>query len=111
MSVWYDGKEYLNVEEKTDLSEELKLMRKAFVEECNRAKEAYPVWSTHTYLGVDMCVTGHDRQDPRPVKGYKDQGAHNAEGKIWVNYEYLNPVTGLFTPKSFEIKKVLRNGS
>ena len=99
-----NGKEYLNAKDKNALSEEIKLLHRTFVDDCYWVEDTYPVLSTFTYLGMEMCVTSYDRQDPRHVRALiTSSGAYNVEGEIIINCEYLNSVTGLFMSKSFNI--------
>ena len=122
-----NGKQYLTKEAKQKLRAELEEMRQAFVEECHWAKEFFPEAMGFSYLGTQMSVTSLEFQNPRPVKAfsledatemyaaknYTDifeipdvRGAHNAEGKVTVNCEYLNSVTGRFQKKAFNIDQL-----
>ena len=107
-----NGKEYLNAKDKNALSEELdeeldeelEWLHMDLEGDCRWVEEVYPVLSTFTYLGMEMCVTSYDCQDPRHVRALiTSSGAHNVEGEIIINCEYLNSVTGLFMSKSFNI--------
>ena len=106
---------------------ELKAMRSDFEKMSATAKKEFPVMSTFDYLGVLMCVTGIDLKKPRHVQAFTlsqatemcvknnyenifeipdVRGAYNAEGEVRINCEYLNPATGLFTPKSFGVEYI-----
>ena len=111
-----NGKEYLNAKDKNALSEELdeeldeelEWLHMDLEGDCRWVEEVYPVSSTFTYLGMEMCVTSYDRQDPRHVRALiTSSGAYNVEGEIIINCEYLNSVTGLFMSKSFNIHQLL----
>ena len=111
----------------TEFEVELVAMRSDFEDMSTTAKKEFPVMSTFDYLGVLMCVTGIDLKKPRHVQAFTlsqatemilqgnyenifeipdVRGAHNVEGEIIINCEYLNSATGLFMSKSFNIHQL-----
>tara|TARA_B100000768_G_C11197716_1_gene340294 strand:+ start:291 stop:695 length:405 start_codon:yes stop_codon:yes gene_type:complete len=116
-----NGRYTTSAEEIRVLEKELHMMRLKFDKILSFVEEEFPLGRPFDYMGVEMCTTSIDVTQPRGVKSFSREDAvkvhseamsglveipevrpaYNAEGKIVLNSEYFNPVTGLFTPKSF----------
>ena len=117
-----NGKYTTSAEEKRVLKEELDMMRFKFNEILSFVEDEFPLGRPFDYMGMEMCTTSIDVTTPRGVASLSRgdaearirsgffmenpavRPAYNAEGKIVLNCEYINPVTGLFTTKSFGIE-------
>jgi len=116
-----NGRYTTNEEEIRVLEKELHMMRLKFNKILSFVEDEFPLSRPFDYMGVEMCTTSIDVTQPRGVKSFSMEDAvemqskvipglveipevrpaYNAEGEIVLNCEYINPVTGLFTPKSF----------
>ena len=114
-----NGRYTTSAEDKRVLKEELDTMRFKFNKILSFVEDEFPLGRPFDYMGMEMCTTSIDVTAPRGVASCSREDAearlrsgflleiptvrpaYNAEGKIVLNCEYINPVTGLFTTKSF----------